>query len=156
MLERATWFWARLSSGWRMVLRSIVRARVRTAAGVFAAAMGASVLVSGFMMVDATYHLIDFQFRWIQRSDVDLAFQDERTLDALLEAARLPGVDRAEPILNVACTFSNGPYRRKGGIIALASDARLTVPHDRNARPIRIPSAGLAMSRMLAEILHVD
>ena len=156
LLERAAWFWSQLSSGWRMVLRSIVRARLRTAAGMFAAAMGASVLVCGFMMAEATVYLIDFQFKWIQRSDLDLTFKDQLGEDALAEAARLPGVDRAEPTLNVACTFGNGPYRRKGGITGLSRDARLTVPRDLRARPIRIPSAGLSMSRKLAEILHLQ
>ena len=156
LLERVDWFWSRLSSGWRMVLRSVLRNRVRTAAGVFAAAMGASVLVSGFMMADASTYLIDFQFKWILKSDVELSFKDEHGEDALLEAARLPGVERAEPILNVACSFRNGPYRKKGGITGLAPDAQLTVPRDRQARPIRIPPAGLAMSRKLAEVLHLD
>ena len=139
-----------------MVLRGLIRNRVRTAAGVFAACMGASLLVSGFMMTEATVYLIDFQFKWIARSDFDLTFKDEHNEDALREAARLPGVDRAEPILNVACTFSNGPYRKKGGITGLAPDARLTVPRDREGRPIRIPPSGLAMSRKLAEILHLE
>ena len=49
-LERIGWFWRSLGSGWRMVLRNVLRSRVRTAACIFAAAMGASVLVSGFMM----------------------------------------------------------------------------------------------------------
>ena len=40
---------------------------------------------------------------------MDLTFKDERGEDALAEAARLPGVDRAEPTLSVACTFRNGP-----------------------------------------------
>jgi len=155
LLERVTWLWSRLGSGWRMVLRGVFRNRTRTAAGVFAAAMGASVLVCGFMMVEATVYLIDFQFKWILRSDVDVTFKDEKGIDALLETARLPGVDRAEPRLGVGCTFFNGPYRKKGSITGLAADARLTVPRDRQARPIRIPSAGLAMSRKLADILHI-
>jgi len=155
MLERVGWFWNRLGSGWRMVLRGVIRSRMRTAAGIFAAAMGASILVCGFMMIEATFYLVDFQFKWLLRSDVDLAFKDERGADALLEAARLPGVDRAEPLLNVGCTFFNGPYRRKGGITGLAPDATLTVPRDRDAKAIRIPSAGLAMSRKLAELLHL-
>ncbi|MBN2476532.1 MAG: ABC transporter permease [Pirellulales bacterium] len=154
-LERIGWLWRRLSSGWRMVLRGIVRSRVRTAAGMFAAMMGASVLVTGFMMVEATTYLIDFQFKWTLRSDVELTFKDEHSTDALLETARLPGVDRAEPRLGVGCTFFNGPYRKKASITGLAPDARLTVPRDRQARPIRIPSTGLAMSRKLAEILHL-
>lgn len=155
LLERVGWFWSRLSSGWRMVLRGVIRNRVRTGAGIFAAMMGASILVSGFMMIEATYYLIDFQFKYILRSDVDLTFKDEHGEAALLEVAGLPGVDRAEPVLNVGCTFFNGPYRKKGGIIGLAPGATLTVPRDLDGRPIRIPSVGLAMSSKMAEMLRL-
>ena len=155
-LERFSALWRRLSSGWRMVFRGVVRNRMRSAAGIFAAAMGASVLVTGFMMVDATTFLVDFQFKWVMKSDMEVTFKDEKCEDVLAEARRLPGVDRAEPILNLACTFTNGQFRHKGGITGLAPGATLTVPHDRAARPIRIPSAGLAMSRKLAEILHLE
>ncbi|NUQ62481.1 MAG: ABC transporter permease [Pirellulales bacterium] len=155
-LERIAWFWRRLGSSWRMVLRSLVRNRVRTAAGVFAAMMGASVLVTGFMMSEATRHLIDFQFRWIQRSDIDLYFKDEQNAEALSEALRLPGVDHAEPILNVSCTFRNGPYEEKGAITGLVPHARLTMPRDPQGRAIRVPPSGLLMNRKLAELLQVD
>ncbi len=64
-LERLTVIWSRLSVGWRMVFRSVVRSRVRSLAGIFAAAMGAAVLSSGFMMIEGTYYLVDFQFRWL-------------------------------------------------------------------------------------------
>ena len=156
LLERFTALWSRLSSGWRMVFRGVVRNRMRTAAGVFSAAMGASVLVSGFMMREASYFLIDFQFKWVVKSDMEVTFKDEKSEDVLAEARRLPGVDRAEPILNVACTFTNGQFRHKGGITGLAPDATLTVPRDRAARPVRLPAAGLAMSRKMAELLHLD
>ncbi|OHB70815.1 MAG: hypothetical protein A2V70_13610 [Planctomycetes bacterium RBG_13_63_9] len=156
LLERIGWFWSRLGSGWRMVLRGVIRNRFRTAAGIFAAMMGGSILVNGFMMAEATSYLIDFQFKWITKSDVDLTFKDEHGEAALLEAARLPGVDRAEPVLSVGCTFFNGPYRKKGGVTGLARGARLTVPRDGDARAIRVPSAGLAMSRTMAEMLHLE
>ncbi len=156
LLERVTWFWSRLSSGWRMVLRGVIRARLRTIAGVFAAAMGASLLVNALMMNDATWYLIDYQFKWILRSDVDLTFKDEQSEDALSEAARLPGVDRAEPILNVACTFFNGPYRKKGAITGIAPDALLTVPRDTEAAAVPVPPSGVIMTRKMAELLHVE
>ena len=155
LLERVGWFWSRLSSGWRMVVRGVIRSRMRTIAGVFAAAMGSAVLVNGFMMMDAARYLVDYQFKWILKSDIDLAFKDERSEDALLEAARLPGVDRAEPILNVSCTLINGPYQRKSGITGIAPGARLTVPRDLEAKPIPVPSTGLVMTRKLAEVLHL-
>ena len=156
LLERIGWLWGRLSSGWRMALRGVFRSRMRTLAGIFAAAMGSAVLVNGFMMMDAAKYLIDYQFKWILRSDMDLAFKDEQNENVLLEAARLPAVDRAEPILNVACTFINGPYRRKGAVTGIAPDAQLTVPRGRNAIPIPVPATGLVMSRKLAEVLHLE
>ncbi len=154
-LEHLPWFWRSLGSGWRMVLRNVLRSRLRTAACIFAAAMGASVLVDGFMMQLSPQYLIDFQFRKIMRSDIDLTFKDERSQAALTEAARLPGVDRAEPVLDVACTFINGPCRKKASVTGLMSHATLTVPRDLEGRPIRVPSHGLAMSRTLADALHV-
>ncbi len=156
LLERITFLWNRMSVGWRMVFRSLVRARVRSLAGVFAAAMGAAVVASGLMMVEGSYYLLDFQFRWLLKSDVDITFADEQGRDALLEAARLPGVQRVEPLLNVACTFENGHFRHKGAVTGLQEGATLTVPRDTRARPIRIPTVGLAMSRKLAEMLHLE
>lgn len=155
LLERIGWFWRSLGSGWRMVFRNVLRSRLRTAACIIAAAMGASVLVNGFMMQMSPAYLIDFQFRDILRSDIDLAFKDEHGRDALTEAAKLPGVDRAEPLLDVACTFINGHYRKKGSVTGLLPHATLTVPRDLQGRPLRIPSHGLAMNRTLADSLHV-
>lgn len=154
-LERIGWLWNRLSSGWRMVLRHICRTPLRTAGSMFAAAMGSSVLVSGLMMGDATNFLVDFQFHRLLRSDVELAFQDERGREALEEAARLPGVDLAEPVLQLAGTFWNGPYQRKGAITGLAHDAQLTVPSNTEGQAIALPRRGLLMTRKLAELLHL-
>lgn len=155
-LERIGWLWRSLGSGWRMVLRNVLRSRLRTAACVFAAAMGSSVLVNGFMMQSSIEYMIDFQFRRIMRNDIELLFKDEQGQRALWEAARLSGVDLAEPTLSVACTFINGSHRKKGAVTGLMHNATLTIPRDLECRPIRIPDHGLAMSRNLAEALHVQ
>ena len=74
LLERISLVWRRLGFAWRMVLRNLVRHRLRTAAGIFASAMGAAILVTGFMLQTAMYKLVDFQFQKVQRSDIDLSF----------------------------------------------------------------------------------
>jgi putative ABC transport system permease protein len=155
-LERFRGFWGSLGFGSRMALRNLVRQRFRTLAGVFAAAMGAGMSVNALMLVEATAFLVDFQFQQVDRSDVELEFKDELPQAALTEARALPGVDRAEPLLSVGCTFVNGPHTRKGGITGLAPDARLTIPRDGTGRRLRIPSAGLVMSRKLADLLHLE
>ncbi len=156
LLEHIGWLWRRLSSGWRMVLRNVMRNHVRTTASVFAAAMGSAVLVNSFMFLLSPAYLVDFHFRSVLRSDVDLMLKDERGQGVVDEASRLPGVDRAEPVLHVACTLTHGPYHKKAALTGLMRGAQLTVPRDIERRPVRIPDAGLAMSRALAEILHVQ
>jgi putative ABC transport system permease protein len=155
-LERFGRLWRRLSSAWRMALRNVLRNRLRTGVGMFAAAMGAALLSCGFMLHLGTRYLVDFQFTLVQRSDIDLTFKDERGWDALQEVSRLPGVDSVEPVLDVACEFVNGPHRRKGAITGLVRGARLTMPRDKAANPIRIPSTGVAMTRKMAELLRVS
>lgn len=154
-LEHFPWFWNRLSFGWRLVLRNVFRNRLRTSVGIFATAMGAGLLVTGFILSSAINYLIAFQFQLVTRSDVDLRFKDEEGADALLESRQLPGVDRAEPVFDVACTFINGPFRRRGAISGLSPGARLTTPRDVQGQAIRIPENGLAMSRKLAKLLGV-
>ena len=156
LFERIPALWDRLSAGWRISLRDMMRHRLRTGAGIFAAAMGAGLLVTGFMMAEIQNYLIDFQFREIARHDLSVSFQDARGRPAWDEVKRLPGVDRCEPVLNVACTMVHGPYRRKGGVTGLLSDATLTVPRDRVGQPITVPHDGLVLTSRLAEILHAQ
>jgi putative ABC transport system permease protein len=148
----STW-WRKLSWSWRSVLRGMFRHRLRTATSLFAATMGAGLLVIGFMMTEGQSFLIHFQFFRISRSDVDLVFKQERDEGALDELRRLPGVLRAEPQFNLACTFVNGPYQRKGSVTGIARQAELTVPHDSQFHPIEVPESGVVLTQRLADRL---
>jgi putative ABC transport system permease protein len=154
-LERVAWLWRRLDSGWRLVFRNVVRTRRRSLAAGLAAALGTTLLVMAFLRDRAAFEMIDSQFRKLQRSDIDLTFHNLRGREALREAGRLPGVDRVEPVLNVACTLRNGTHTRKGGVTGLAQGATLTVPRDRSGRIVPLPASGLLLERQLATILQV-
>jgi putative ABC transport system permease protein len=138
-----------------MVLRLVVRNRLRTVVGMFAASMGAGLLVCGFMLGEAMTFLVSYQYEQVSSSDIDLGLTDEHGASAWDEARGLPGVDAAEPLLTVAGTFSSGPYQRKGGVTGLLPGAHLTTPRNRQGDSIEIPDVGLVMSRKLAELLHV-
>jgi putative ABC transport system permease protein len=112
-------------------------------------------MVTGFILYNATGYLIEFQFTLVQRSDIDLALEKERGREVLEEARRLPGVNFAEPTLDVACDFEHGLYHRKGVVTGLVRGAKLTVPRNARAEPLRIPAAGVAMTRKLAELLQL-
>jgi putative ABC transport system permease protein len=156
LLERIVWLWKSLGASWRMALRSLVRHRFRTAVAVFASTMGAGLLVTGFMMNEAIYFFLDFQFHRVSRSDIDLTFADHQGRPALDEVRAMPGVDYAEPQLHVACTFVHGPYRRKGAVTGLIPNARLTTPRDTKGDRINVPETGLVMTNALADMLHIQ
>ena len=146
--------WNALGFRWRMVIRGIIRARMRTTAGIFAAAMGAALMLLAFYFRDAMYYMVDFQFDKLLVSDFDLTFKDDRSDSAWLDARTLPGVDHVEPQFIVGCTFHHGHHRKKGAITGLVPAARLTVPRDTAGRQVPVPSSGLLMTRMLAELLE--
>jgi putative ABC transport system permease protein len=155
-LEHFSGLWRRLSFGWRLVLRNVIRHKARTAVGLFAACMGAAILTSGFMLRFGIEYIIEFQFEKVMHSDVDLSFKDERGWDALQECRALPGVDYAEPTLDVACEFFHGPYHHKGTITGLVPSARLLIPHDKEGRTVAIQPVGLTMTRKLADLLQIQ
>jgi putative ABC transport system permease protein len=155
-LEKLPWLWNRFTFPARMALRNVFRSRLRTAAGIFAAAMGATLSVDALLLAFETNYMVDFQFELIQRSDIDLTFKDEQGRDAWDEATHLPGVDRAEPLFDVSCTFSSGSHTRKGAITGVLPGAKLMIPRDTEARPLRIPESGLLLTKKMAQILHVD
>jgi putative ABC transport system permease protein len=155
VLEKLPFFWRWLNTAWRMTLREMFRSYVRTFAGLVATSMGAGLMVSGFMMSDATFFLIDFQFRKVQRSDFDLTLRDQHHRRVVDEARRLPGVIDAEPKLSIAGTFYHGPYEYKSALTGLIPHATMTVPHDTAGRPVKVPKSGVLLSLKLAELLHV-
>jgi putative ABC transport system permease protein len=108
------------------------------------------------MMVDSSVFMVEYEFEQLSRSDVDVTFESERGHDALLEVRRLPGVVRAEPMLNVACTLSHGRRRRDVAITGLMPGAQLTVPHDEQHRAVVVPRHGLLVTRALAERLELS
>jgi putative ABC transport system permease protein len=70
VLERCRWFWRLLRFETQMVLRGLFRTRVRTLVGIFAAAMGAAIMVTAFaifllnVVIDVLYAVLDPRIRY--------------------------------------------------------------------------------------------
>lgn len=156
LLERFRGLWKRLGFRWQMVVRSVLRHKLRTAAGVFAAMMGSALMFTTFYFTGSIQYLIDFEFEKVLLSDYELSFREDRDGGAVLEAQRLPAVDLAEPLLAVPCEFVNGHRTKRSAIVGVPQDARLTVARSADGRPVTIPASGLLMSRRLARLLEVE
>ena len=156
VLEKWVGLWKRLGFRWQTALRCVLRHRIRSATGLFAAAMGTAMILWTLHLIDSVDEIIRFTYEQVLVSDAELSLTSERDYGALLEATRLAGVDRAEPVLAVGCTFRNGHHEQQGAIQGILATARLTVPCDAAGRRVPIPETGLLLSRSLAEALHVS
>ncbi len=154
-LERFRRLWRALGFRWQMIARNVWRNRWRSVVTMVAAMFGSALMLLAFYFNDALEYLVDHQFDRVLVSDMDLTFKDDRDFGALLEARRLPGVERAEPLFVVACEFRHDHHRKRTAIIGVMPDARLTVPRSKSGDPVPIPATGLAMSRRMAQTLDV-
>ena len=97
----------------------------------------------------------------IRKSDAQrcrFGFQRRATAGMRCKKCRdLPGVDYAEPTLEVACDFLQWSVSPQRG--DHRSDVRRPgslIPHDQQADMVPIPPVGLTMTRKMADLLHVD
>ncbi|MBN1347034.1 MAG: ABC transporter permease [Phycisphaerae bacterium] len=155
LLERFPMLWRRLSFRTHIALRSLFRNRVRTLSAIFSSALATAIVLASLVMYDSMVFLVYFQFDRVMHSDVDIGMRDEKSIAALFEARRLPGVDYAEPVLGLRCDLRNGRQSRRMTISGFEHHHRLTTPMSADLQPVRIPDEGLVMSAKLADILGV-
>src|SRR5262245_5471121 len=133
-------------SAGRMILRRLGRQPVRAGLTVMGIALSCAILVMGSFVQDTINYMLDFQFFRVQRQDVNLGFVEPASPQAVLDAARLPGVMRVEPFRGVPARIRYGPHHRRVGITGLVPDAQLFRPLDDKGRSVPIPEEGPAVS----------
>ena len=155
LLER-TWVARHLGNAGRMVLRNVSRHPLRAAASIFGIAFAVAILMIGLVFSDAIDHLVETQFWVAERQDVTINFVEPRSSDARHALARLPGVLAVEPQRTVSARVRFGHRERTLPIVGVPAASRLRRVVDRFGNEASIPSGGVVLSRMLAEVLGVD
>jgi putative ABC transport system permease protein len=154
-VERITPLWRFLGFVPRMVVRHVMRTKVRAAVTAAGVGFAASILVLSFYGGDAMDHLMDAEFRLVQRQDATVTFYEEQSRSALYEMQRLEGVRQAEPELALGVRLVNGPRSRRTAILGLERGQTLRGLMDRDLAPVSLPRDGLLLSRKLADLLGV-
>lgn len=144
-----------LSPVGRMILRNLERKPVQACLSIIGIALAVAILVVGSYFTDAMQHIIDVQFRNVQREDVMIVFNEPRPSRVRYEVTHLPGVLRAETFRAVPARlcFEHRDYRI--ALTGLEPNAELRRLLDKNLRPVNLPSNGVVITTKLAEILGV-
>jgi putative ABC transport system permease protein len=139
----------------RMILRHVERRPVRAVLSVAGIALACAVVLLGRFSSDAMNHMLDIQFGWAHREDVDVVFAEVATDAARLELAGLPGVQYTEGYRAVGVELARGPRRHATGLMGMAPSGDLARVLSPDLRPVPLPPDGLVLADHIAELLGV-
>ena len=139
----------------KIILRQIERRPIRAFLSSFGLSLATALLIFGFFMYDTMQYMLDVQYGESQREDVNIAFVDSRSVNALEELKLLPGVLSVEPLRNVSVEFKNQNYKKTGSITGLVANPELRRIINAEIQAVPPPETGLVMNEKLAKILHI-
>ncbi len=140
----------------RMTLRHMARRPIRAGGTLLGIALSLSLLISSLFVFDAIEFMIDMLYFRADRQHATLSFADDRHQRTLYEAARLPGVIRAEPARSIPARIRHGHLSRRLAITGKPENAELSRVLDLDMQPVRMPRSGIILSDKLADLLEVN
>ncbi len=138
-----------------MVLREIRRRPWRMVLSCLGIAAALGILIMGRFGYDSFTYLYNTVIHEQQRADTTVAFHAPIPARAARELVHLPGVLDSEGSRTIAVRFHAKHRHRDAAIEGIPSNPRLRRVVDRNANHIVVPKRGLAISKILGQILHV-
>lgn len=140
----------------RIILRNIERKPFQALFSALGIALAVAILVVGRYFSDVMVHIIDVQFRNVQREDVTIVFNEPRPARVRYEVEHLPAVMYAEPFRNVAARlrFEHRTYR--SALTGINSQSELRRLINRDLHPVNLPSNGVVLTTQLAKTLGVN
>lgn len=144
-----------LPSSGRMIIRNVERQPARSVMAAVGVAFSVAILVVSMFFFDAVEHMIDVQFRQIQREDLAVYFTSARPQRVRHDLASLHGVTSVETFRTVGVRLSNGHVHRSTAITGMHPDASMRRVVDQNLGPLTIPPHGVVLNSKLAQILDV-
>ncbi len=139
----------------RMIFRHFLRWPVRTALSAFGVGLGIAVLIIALFWNDSVGHMIRTYFIDAQHQDVTVVLNQEQKKTVLPEFSRMPGVLMTEAQRVVDVRFKAGPIERRGSLIGIKPDARLSLVYDAKGKVLEVPESGIVLSTMLAKLINV-
>jgi putative ABC transport system permease protein len=138
----------------RMILRDALRRPSRLALSAGSVALATALVVAGSGFKDSINEVLRLQFEVSHRESVTVTLDEPKPWRAVLAAAHVPGVLKAEGERVVPVRLRAGPRFRTTTLLGMSPDADLHRALDVNRRGVQLPP-GLSLSRVLAGWLGV-
>lgn len=139
----------------RIILRNLNRHRFKTSLSVLGVGLSASLLLVGSYQFNAVDHMLDTQYRLVQRSDLHLTFTDPTPERVLAELRHAPGAEFVEGYRSVPVRLRHGHGSYRTSILGLDAEPQLRGLKGRDDQELRLPPEGLLLTDYLAAHLGV-
>jgi len=154
--ERLVPFSKRLPASWRLVLRSMVRNRRRTAMTMTGVVLALLLILVSWSILDTIEGNLDAEFNERDHSDAQVTFTGPGT-DADLDALRsLDGVATVEPMAQVPATLSTETSSYATILTALPADTTLRTLDVVEGNPDGLAARGLLVGAALRDLLDLE
>jgi putative ABC transport system permease protein len=140
----------------RIILRNLERQPFPAIFSMVGIAIAVALVLTGRYFEDALTHLVEVQFRQVQREDVTIVFNEPRPARTRYEVAHLPGVLRAEAFRSVPARLRFEQYEYRSGIMGIDPEGEFRRLVDRSLNEVNLPLDGVVLTRKLGEILHLN
>jgi putative ABC transport system permease protein len=140
----------------RIILRNLERQPFPAIFSMVGIAIAVALVLTGRYFEDALTHLVEVQFRQVQREDVTIVFNEPRPARTRYEVAHLPGVLRAEAFRSVPARLRFEQYEYRSGIMGIDPKGEFRRLVDRSLNEVNLPLDGVVLTRKLGEILHLN
>jgi len=154
-LERWTWFWRRLDNPWRMSVRSVWRNGWRSFFTMIGVMFAAGMLIIAFFANDSMDYMLARHFAGEQRYDYMIRFTSVMKGAEILNIARLEGVTRAEPVLEVPVRVRFGGREEDDLLVGISPGASLRQVMNRDGTSLSLPEKGVLLHERTALKLGV-
>lgn len=145
-----------LSQSSRIIIRNLGRHRFKAAFSVLGISLSCALLLVGSYQFNAVDHLIDVQYRLVQKMDVTLNFREPTSTRATAELRHYPGVEYVEGFRNVPVRLVNGRRSYRTAIQGMNAEPDLRGLIDHRHQPLELPPKGLMLTDHLADHLGVQ
>jgi putative ABC transport system permease protein len=139
----------------RMVLRDLQRRPWRLLLSAGSIALATAIVVAGGAMGDSMEEVLRLQFEVSHREDVTVTLDEARPWQAVRDAAHIPGVRYVEGERQVPVRLHAGHRSRSTAVLGIDPNADLHRLLGADRRPLRLPAAGMSLSRTLGDELGV-
>lgn len=154
-LERLPWLWQKLSSQWKMSLRTIGRNKVRFVITVFGVLFAVALLINSLFFNDSLDYLLKKHFSEEQSYDYLIRFAQPIKEQELLNIKRLDGVLLEEPILEIPVKISYDGLSEDDLLVGLSKDTTLRTLYTLTETKVNIPEDGVIINKRTADKLGV-